>query len=148
MGNMIKSLGIKVRKHRQVKNYSTDCLAKRLSVSSGFINNLENGRNDIFQLELLHKLSGELDISIGELLEDGSIDVTKVDMKQSCISASVNIKDATLVEDTYMLSDHIKLIISSFIDIISEFQYSEKCIKTVSEYIISQLEYAKKFNKL
>lgn len=68
MDKCILNAGIKIRKARKDKCYSTQDLAKILGVSPGLINNIENGRTDTFNLLLLFKISKSLDISVSEII--------------------------------------------------------------------------------
>ena len=64
-----RRIGVKIRESRKKKGYSTGDLSDKLNVSVGLINNLENGRNDVFKIKLLTNICKELDIKVEELLE-------------------------------------------------------------------------------
>lgn len=63
MNEQIKNLGRLIRMRRLEKNLSTNQLHEKLGISSGLINNIENGKTDYFNLALMEKLCNELDIS-------------------------------------------------------------------------------------
>lgn len=62
-----KVFGEKVREYRKKKDLTTLELAEQLSISSGLLNNIENGKSDSFQLELLNKMVQVLDIPLREV---------------------------------------------------------------------------------
>ncbi|QIB28170.1 helix-turn-helix domain-containing protein [Caloranaerobacter azorensis] len=61
---------------------STPEFAKRLNISTGLVNNIENGRHDVFKLELLLKISKELNVSLGELLQSNYIDIRNLSIQE------------------------------------------------------------------
>lgn len=62
-----KVFGEKVREYRKKKDLTTLELAEQLNISSGLLNNIENGKSDSFQLELLNKMVQVLDVPIKEV---------------------------------------------------------------------------------
>lgn len=76
MSNLINNAGNLIRSKRKEKGYSTQELAKLLNVSPGLINNIENGKTDTFNLELLHKISDILNISSSHIISDNIKDIT------------------------------------------------------------------------
>ncbi len=63
----LKNLGKLIKKYPNTKGYSTQLLAERLNISAGLLNNIENARNDFFNLKLLNMIINELNIPIEEL---------------------------------------------------------------------------------
>jgi ribosome-binding protein aMBF1 (putative translation factor) len=43
----LASLGTVIKNHRKYKDLTTQQLTDKLNVSAGFINNMENARNDV-----------------------------------------------------------------------------------------------------
>ncbi|EPB9413831.1 TPA: helix-turn-helix domain-containing protein [Clostridium perfringens] len=76
MSKLINNAGNLIRLKRKEKGYSTQELAKLLNVSPGLINNIENGKTDTFNLELLHKISDILNISSSHIISDNIKDIT------------------------------------------------------------------------
>ena len=76
MSKLINNAGTLIRSKRKEKGYSTQELAKLLNVSPGLINNIENGKTDTFNLELLHKISDILNISSSHIISDNIKDIT------------------------------------------------------------------------
>ena len=76
MSKLINNAGNLIRSKRKEKGYSTQELAKLLNVSPGLINNIENGKTDTFNLELLHKISDILNISSSHIISDNIKDIT------------------------------------------------------------------------
>ena len=76
MSKLINNAGNLIRSKRKEKGYSTQELAKLLNVSPGLINNIENGKTDTFNLELLHKISDILNISSSNIISDNIKDIT------------------------------------------------------------------------
>ncbi|MFF2878139.1 helix-turn-helix domain-containing protein [Gottfriedia sp. NPDC057991] len=59
---MMKELGKKVRELRVRKGIGLNEFAKELSVSPGYLSNLETGKSDTVKLVLLEKLQEELQL--------------------------------------------------------------------------------------
>lgn len=68
MDAAITELGKLIKNKRLELNYTTEDLANKMEKSTGFINNLENGKTDTFNIKLLSKLCKTLDISIPSII--------------------------------------------------------------------------------
>ena len=64
MDSLILRIGNQFKKARKEKGYTTEEVAHLLEISTGKLNNIENGKNDCFQLELVNKVSEILDVDI------------------------------------------------------------------------------------
>ena len=106
MNELLIKLGNLIRTNRKYNKYSTKELADKLQVSSGLINNIENGKTDSFNLALLNNLSAILEINI--------IDFKSLNLNNTN-SLSFNNKD---IENKYMLltSQLNNLVFSNKID--------------------------------
>jgi len=142
MGNTHESLGIKIKKFRKNKNLSTAELANRLNVSAGLINNIENARNDVFNLQLLNKLMDELDISINDLfdiktysIEEINLDLNKVRINQH--NSNINI-DA--------IQNCSNEILQEFLNTISQLSCSTEGIESITNHLKSELQFIKKYH--
>lgn len=106
MNQLLIKLGDLIRLNRKYKKYSTMELAKKLEVSSGLINNIENAKTDTFNLNLLNNLSNSLDIDILTFI---SLNLNK--SKLLPIYISINNRD---IEDKYiMISSQLNNLVSS-----------------------------------
>lgn len=106
LNELLIKLGNLIRTNRKYNKYSTKELADKLQVSSGLINNIENGKTDSFNLALLNNLSAILEINI--------IDFISLNLNNTN-SLSFNNKD---IENKYMLltSQLNNLVFSNKID--------------------------------
>ena len=102
MNELLIKLGNLIRTNRKYNKYSTKELADKLQVSSGLINNIENGKTDSFNLALLNNLSAILQINI--------IDFISLNLNNTN-SLSFNNKD---IENKYMLlTSHLNNLVFS-----------------------------------
>ncbi|RJQ39965.1 MAG: XRE family transcriptional regulator [Anaerolineaceae bacterium] len=67
---MINRIGANVRKIRQGKGISQDCLSKMSDLSLNTIVKIETGESPNPTIETLEKISNALDVSITELFKD------------------------------------------------------------------------------
>jgi transcriptional regulator with XRE-family HTH domain len=75
MDDLIIRIGKLIKGQRLEKGYSTQELSEKLDVSTGLINNIENGKTDTFNVNLMEKLCSTLDIDIMSLLANKVDDV-------------------------------------------------------------------------
>lgn len=102
LNELLIKLGNLIRTNRKYNKYSTKELADKLQVSSGLINNIENGKTDSFNLALLNNLSAILEINI--------IDFISLNLNNTN-SLSFNNKD---IENKYMLlTSHLNNLVFS-----------------------------------
>lgn len=97
MGNLNKNIGNLVRRYRLEKNLSTEKLAKKLEVSAGLINNIENANTDTFKLDLLYNLMTELNIPFESIFPKSTYNLKAI----SNTHAELNLKLPILDEETY-----------------------------------------------
>lgn len=64
---MQEQLGQTIKKYRHKKSYTILELADILKISTGLLSNIENGKSNSFQLNLLNNIINELDIPLSEL---------------------------------------------------------------------------------
>ena len=64
MFNVDIKVGNIIRNKRREKEFTTAELAERLEVSNGFLNNLENGKTQLINYDLVNKLCNELGIDV------------------------------------------------------------------------------------
>lgn len=106
-----KVFGEKVREYRKKKDLTTLELSEQLNISSGLLNNIENGKSDSFQLELLNKMVQVLNIPLREvpMFYDYNGELTVVQNDDNlCIEANLsNIKDKESFQN--FLEEFIKM---------------------------------------
>ena len=109
MNTILINLGNLIRYSRKDKHFSTQELADKLKVSAGLINNIENAKNDSFNLELLLNLSSILNINILSFLL----------MQTTTSNFNINISNNIEITDKYIkfLSSLNNLLFSRKTDI-------------------------------
>ncbi|QZY56494.1 helix-turn-helix domain-containing protein [Crassaminicella profunda] len=146
MSTIYKELGKKIREYRKTKHYSTAEFADRLNVSSGLINNIENGRYDVFKLELLHKIIEALDISSTELIDPSYINFNQVDINKHSIDISLKALCNTSNQTPTFLKDHISTLIDLYLSIASDSQFDEESMNIVIDHIQHEINFCKKLH--
>lgn len=99
------TIGLNIKKFRQLKGYSQEALALESGLSQGYINQLENGKRNYTQ-KSMERIAGALSISVGEFFKDD--DSNLVDHKKNppqSIKKSVYKKELSLLLKG--LPDHI-----------------------------------------
>lgn len=148
MSTIYKEIGEKIKKYRKAKHYSTAELAERLNVSAGFINNLENGRNDVFKIELLNNIMKELDIPLEELFQLQPINLRwlSIDTKQNNLLLHKLENDSP--QEIDLINKYLNLIIRSFLATIEEYGCVLEAIEEISKSTTTHLEVIRNLKKL
>ncbi|MCT4621137.1 MAG: helix-turn-helix domain-containing protein [Marinisporobacter sp.] len=147
MSTIYKELGEKIRTYRKSKHYSTAEFADHLNVSAGLINNIENGRYDVFRLELLHKIIAALDISSTELIDPSFINFNKVDINKDSIDISLRVLCDTSNQTPTFLKDHINTLVDLYISMASDSQFDEESMNIVIDHIEHEINFCKNLCK-
>ena len=134
MNKTYKELGKIIRQHRKLKNISSIELSKKLNISTGTINNIENGRSDIFRLELLHGFITELSIPIDQLFTN-----IPPNLKISLLS-DTNIFIPQKDTDLELIKHNLEIISKTFIDTASAYNCNEQAIGNITKTVVIQLE--------
>lgn len=143
----LKTLGSTIKKYRAAKNYSTQELASRLGVSVGFINHLENGKNDAFKLELFISLIKELDIPLSEIVSDKT--TTFDDLNINSVSEKLEISlTHDGVSNFNVFKSELEEIITCYIKAVSEYNYNATVIESISKHVIDEINYIKDFKSI
>jgi len=142
MGNTHESLGIKIKKFRKNKNLSTAELANRLNVSAGLINNIENARNDVFNLQLLNKIIDELDISINDLFDIKTYSIEEINLDLN--KARINQYSSNISVDT--IQNCSNEILQEFFNTISQLGCSTEGIESITNHLKSELQFIKRYH--
>lgn len=133
-------LGLLVRKQRKAKSLSTQDLAKKLGVSSGLINNIENSKNDVFELELLMNLIKELNISIDNVF----IEAIKVNKPNMHNTLEIIIPDE-IYKDINMINKYLSSLVITLLESSMKFDDTEEYLKVACYHIIEEI---RAFNKI
>jgi len=148
MERIYKELGKKVRKYRRNKDLTTSELAERLNVSVGHISNIENGKNDIFKLELLFNLSKELDIPLSKLLSISPLKIDEITADSERFELSFVKPDVIQIKDIPIIKKYLKILIENYLDNISNYNYRGESIEAITDHLIQELLFIKKLNTL
>ena len=148
MSAIYKNIGETIRNYRKSKNYSTAELAERLNVSAGFINNLENARNDVFKIELLNSIMKELDIPLEEFFKLEPINMRWLYVDTKHKSLQVHKVDNDSKEDLYILNKNLNSVVRSFLATIDEYGCKKEAIEEITKSTNSHLEAMRSLKKL
>jgi transcriptional regulator with XRE-family HTH domain len=134
VSNIITKIGQIIKEKRLIKGYSTQELAEILNVSTGLINNIENGKTDTFNLNFMDKICNILDISVLSILlgESGKPDELKELLDITC-----NI--------TKRLSNDINDIIEAYLHAATILNYDAVKLEKLRNKIIFDIEFILNF---
>lgn len=141
------NLANQIKKKRKYLNISTQELASRIKLSTGCINNLENGRHDVFKIDLLNKIIGELNIRIEDIVADverAKINNVKTSEKNKC-EFDIFVEDEF---DKKEIKEGIMYIVSAYIDLIKECKEVNNALPVINSLIATQLNNIKEFKKI
>jgi len=124
MDNLLINIGNLIKEKRRLKGYSTQELAEKLGVSAGFINNLENGKNDSFNLHLLGNLCSLLDVSPISFIFNNLNSVDKLKLLEHV--------DAELV-------DGLTLIIEKYVQVAYNFSFNQEKVSLLNKKMLAEL---------
>lgn len=124
MDKFILESGIIIKNARKNKGYSTQYLSKLLGISTGLINNIENGKTDVFNLHLLYSLSNILDIPITQIILYDSL--------------PNNISSEAIPND-------FNLILNKLIEFSSKVNWDKSKINTLCNKLIYEIDFIKKY---
>ncbi|MBB6218094.1 transcriptional regulator with XRE-family HTH domain [Anaerosolibacter carboniphilus] len=148
MPDIYKSFGEKIRKYRKAKHYSTAEFADRLDVSAGFINNIENGRNDVFKLELLSIMLKELDLPLEELFQLEPVNMRYISLNQDGHTLAIHKINGEPEEKIDVINHHLNYIVRSFLSTISEYNCSAAAIEEISKCTVTHFETIRNLKKV
>jgi|GEM_PF-1734332 len=139
MGEVYKQFGKIVRKYRKQKNYSTQKLAEILNVSTGLINNIENGKNDVFKLDLFISLVEELEIppeDLGTLFNSKPyFSFTQSNPQEFILELKTKSNNSQI-----LIKESLSKIINLYINVLEKSNYDKRLIELLSNSISQQLE--------
>jgi transcriptional regulator with XRE-family HTH domain len=147
MSTIHEKLGILIKTHRKQKSYSTKELASKLNVSAGFINNLENAKNDAFKLEILIQILKELDIPLNQLFLNTYLDSTLMNSGMENNRIEVPLQQRGL-NCSPTIQSHIEQIVDLFIEVSYKFDCDDTAMKKIKTHIIEQLNFIKNLKDL
>lgn len=112
------SLGTKVRRYREAKNWSQDDLALRLDVTQGTISNIESDKSIPNSL-LLNSIAKALEVDMNDLLSDANNIMTNSDFSDNAVAAvnqynpTFNMQSPELMESILKNQEQIAKLIES-----------------------------------
>lgn len=127
MDDAIVRLGQYIKSRRVLKGYSTQELAEILEVSAGFINNIENGKTDTFNLTFMKNLCKILDLPMLSILSNETEEI------KGLLSIRHNVTDT--------LSNNVNDIIEAYLQLAVKFNYDPAKMKVIKEKIIYELNF-------
>lgn len=148
MSIIYKDLGDKIRKYRKAKHYSTAEFAERLNVSAGLVNNIENGRNDVFKLELLTAIMKELDIPLEELFKLEPVSIRPISVDANSQSFFLEQIEGENNEEISIVNQHLNYIVRAFLTTVSEYGCSKTAIEEISRSTSTHLEVIRNLKKI
>ncbi len=86
----IKRLGTKIRKYRELKDYSQEYMAQKLNINQSQYSRIEKNASDI-SIEKALKICETLEISISELLDEKQVSVSYFHNRDSSHASNGNI---------------------------------------------------------
>ncbi|AZA48674.1 XRE family transcriptional regulator [Chryseobacterium carnipullorum] len=107
------SIGTKVRKYREAKNWSQEDLAMRLDTTQTTISNIESDKNIPNSL-LLNKLAKELDINMNELFDDKITNINQIEKIEGAVNlgnGTINMQSPELIESILKNQEQITKLI-------------------------------------
>ncbi|MCY6370645.1 helix-turn-helix domain-containing protein [Clostridium ganghwense] len=147
MSDIYETFGTTVKKYRKTKGYSTQKLSKKLGISVGLLNNIENAKSDIFKIKLLRDLANELNAPLIELIQNKSAAVNDMsfDFKQNQLKIDLATEN---IHNIDLLNNYITLIIETFLKNLSEYEYNTEAIEVIGNHLLYELDSLNKIKKL
>lgn len=133
MEELIIRIGRLVKEKRIEKKYSTQELAEILGISTGLVNNIENGKTDTFNIALMNKLCSNLGIDILSLLADKTDDISKL----------LNISQ----EIPANLSAHINKLTEEYIKAAIKLNFNDKKLETMLNKLLYEVNFMSEIEK-
>lgn len=143
MSYAYKEIGSRVRRYRKAISYTTSDLASKLDVSVGLINNLENGRNDVFRLELLSEMSKELGVPVAELLDFNTAATCEANINGNEVFIRVQLYNDKHIVHKDLLNEQISILVTSYISTILYLDLPQSSIIKLTDNIKNILEFIK-----
>lgn len=136
-----EALGKIIKRYRNNQGYSTQLLAEKLNISTGLLNNIENARNDSFNLELLNMIIKELNIPISELqiFEESPIPTTFIENDFLELKIPLNCK---IPSDK--IKDHIESLLQCYLNTITSSKFNENQLALINCHLLEELNFIKK----
>lgn len=119
-------LGETIRKYRKQKCYTMAQLANKLEISIGLLSNIETGKTDSLQLNLLNNIVKTLDIPLSEL---------------QLFSQPYPIKELNIniVEDYNKIKPSLETLLNAFISVSSALSFDEDKTSLVANMLVEEL---------
>lgn len=119
-------LGETIRKYRKQTGYTMTQLANKLEISIGLLSNIETGKTESLQLNLLNKIVKTLDIPLSEL---------------QLFSEPYPIKELNIniVEDYNKIKPSLETLLNAFISVSSALSFDEDKTSLVANMLVEEL---------
>lgn len=131
---MQQQLGETIRKYRNIKGYTIKQLADKLNISIGLLSNIETGKTDSFQLNLLNNFVNELNIPISEL---------RLFFKPY----SIEELNMTVAKDFSKISSSLEILINAFYETSSQLSFNNDETSLMANMLTSELRTISKLIK-
>jgi transcriptional regulator with XRE-family HTH domain len=133
MEELVIRIGRLVKEKRIEKEYSTQELAEKLDISAGLINNIERGKTDTFNLNLMGRLCSTLGIEILSLLADKTDDISRL----------LNISQ----EIPENLSNQINILTEEYIKAAIKLNFNDKKLETMLYKLVYEVNFLSEIEK-
>jgi transcriptional regulator with XRE-family HTH domain len=131
---MQQQLGETIRKYRNKKGYTIKQLADKLNISIGLLSNIETGKTDSFQLNLLNNFVNELEIPISEL---------KLFFKPYPVEEL----NTTMTKDFSKINSSLEILINAFYEASSQLSFNRDETSLMANMLTSELRAISKLIK-
>ncbi|CDF58285.1 helix-turn-helix domain-containing protein [Thermobrachium celere] len=140
MDTLQMEFGKMVRKYRKEKGYSTQKLAELLGVSVGLVNNIENGKSDVFKLEVLSCL-----LKLNEIPEEEFISIIynktfSYQFKDNNQKIEIYLPSNISSAENNEFKDYLSAILNSLLNVFEEYKQNKNLIESITDSIRFQLE--------
>lgn len=133
-----RAFGKKIREYRKKKDLTTLELAEQLGISTGLLNNIENGKSDSFQFELLNKMVQVLEIPHKEvsIFYDCNDELTLVKNEEY-----LNIKTSLIdIKDKESFIGFLNKFITMYIEFLAKVKNEDEFNELMLNQIKSNIE--------
>lgn len=137
--------GKMIRKYRKEKGYSTQKLAELLGVSVGLVNNIENGKSDVFKLEVLSSLLKLIDIPEEKLMSFLYSKNISYEIKNNNQEIEIYLPINTSLIENDKFKDSLSATLNLLLKVFEEYRHNKNLIESITDSIRFQLELYLKF---
>jgi len=132
------NLGKLIKEKRLQNKISTQELARSLDVSVGFINNIENAKTDIFNINLIYRLCKILDMSPLNFLPESNINM---DFDNIYDGKYINYPET----NKELIMKNVTAITAAYLESIKNYNYDVEFIDKFTKKLLSEINYVNGF---